>query len=264
MLTPLQEIERRTAEAIRQATGVDADPAIAPSQNPQFGDYQSNAAMPLAGRLGAERGQKLNPRSLAEQIIAKLDASDLLAVPPTVAGPGFINFSLSPAWVASRATEALREEKLGVPRAEPRQRVVVEYSSPNIAKQMHVGHIRTTILGDALSRVMAYLGHEVIRQNHVGDWGTQFGMLIERLREIGGVENARIGDLELFYREAKKRFDEDEGFKERARDTVVRLQRGDEEERRAWQQLVDETRKHTHGVYQRLGVLLTVEDERGE
>ena len=264
MLTPQQEIEARVVTAISAALGLEAEAAVAPSQNVQFGDYQSNAAMQIAGRLKKERGEKANPREIAEQVIAALDAGDLLAEPPTIAGPGFINFTLAPAYVARQATAALRDERLGVTPAARPERVVVEYSSPNIAKQMHVGHIRTTILGDAIARVLGFLGHEVIRQNHVGDWGTQFGMLIERLREVGGAERAEIGDLEAFYREAKKRFDEDEGFKTRARDTVVRLQRGDEAERRAWGRFVEETRKHTQSVYGRLGVLLTVEDERGE
>ena len=265
MLTPLQEIERRTAEAIRQATGIDADPAVAPSQNPQFGDYQSNAAMPLSGRLGSE-GKKLNPRALAEQITALLDARDFLAAPPAVAGPGFINFSLSPAWVAASATEALRAANLGVPPAEGQQRVVVEYSSPNIAKQMHVGHIRSTILGDAAARVLEFLGHEVIRQNHVGDWGTQFGMLIENLRSHAGREGEafHIADLERFYQEAKRRFDSEPQFATAAREAVVRLQTGDGAARTAWRKLVDETRAHYLPIYGLLGVSLSVDSERGE
>lgn len=267
MNTPLQEVEALVRQAIRIALDMDADPAVAASQNPQFGDYQSNAAMQIAGRLKKETGQKINPHEVAQKLVEAIGTPlvpPLLAEAPSIAGPGFINFTLAPAAVAEMATRMLTDPQLGIEAAARKQTIVVEYSSPNIAKQMHVGHIRTTVLGDAIARLLAFLGHVVIRQNHVGDWGTQFGMLIERLREAGGIETAEIGDLELFYREAKKRFDSDEEFKARARDTVVKLQRGNKEESRAWQRFVEETRKHTQAVYQRLGVLLEVDDERGE
>ena len=275
-----QDLEARVAEAVRAATGVSADPLLTPAANPQFGDYQSNVAMSLAGRLSKERGVgggKVNPRQLAADIVSKLDPGDVLAGPPTVAGPGFINLTLAPAYLARRATAALADDRLGVPAASDPQTVVVEYSSPNIAKQMHVGHLRTTILGDAAARVLDFLGHKVIRQNHVGDWGTQFGMLIERLDELDnhngepaeagspGTEDAtQLHDLEAFYREAKKRFDEDEDFRDAARRRVVELQSGDPAALAAWQKLVEATREHYEAVYRTLGVLLTRDDERGE
>lgn len=270
MLTPLQEIERRVVAAIAQAMGEPPRPAseaaVTASQNPQFGDYQSNAAMQIAGRLKKERGEKANPRQIADRIVAAFDGAELLAEAPTIAGPGFINFTLSPGWVAARTTGALADERLGVSSAERLERVVVEYSSPNIAKQMHVGHIRSTILGDCAARVLEFLGHEVIRQNHVGDWGTQFGMLIENLRDAqaSGGSSFHIADLERFYRDAKKRFDSDPSFADAARQAVVRLQSGDAGARAAWQTLVAESRAHFESNYGRLGVRLAVTNERGE
>lgn len=266
MRTPLQEIEARVSHALREALGLEAEAVVAPSQNPSFGDYQSNAAMQTAGRLKAERNEKANPRQIAEQIVARLGPQqDLLAAPPTIAGPGFINFTLSASYVAEQATAALAETNLGVVAAEKSQRVVVEYSSPNIAKQMHVGHIRSTILGDSTARLLEFLGHQVIRQNHVGDWGTQFGMLIENLRsESHGSGTFHIADLERFYQQAKKRFDSEAAFADAARQAVVRLQSGNPEARASWQKLVEETRSHYLPIYQRLGVGLCVDSERGE
>ena len=293
-LTPRQEIEQRTAAAVREAAGVEADPLVTPSANPEFGDYQSNVAMSLAGRMSKERGGKVNPRRLAGEVAAKVDTTALLAAPPTVAGPGFINFALSPQYVAARCTAVLSDGRLGVPVADPQQRVVVEYSSPNIAKQMHVGHLRTTILGDCAARVLGLMHGEqnIIRQNHLGDWGTQFGMLIAWLRraaepgtksagvqKLWDVERAdgvgfyeqkefvagvHIADLEIFYREAKREFDENPEFREEARRTVVRLQAGEQLELLAWRFIVDETRRHYEPIYSTLGVRLTRDDERGE
>lgn len=263
-LTPLDDLTARVADAIRAAFAVDADPVVTPATNREFGDYQSNASMRIAALLKKERGGMMNPRHVAQRIIDHVDGGQLLAKAPEVAGPGFINFTLSSTYVAARCTAALRDERLGLPRVAEPQTVVVEYSSPNIAKQMHVGHIRSTILGDAIARVLNFIGHNVIRQNHVGDWGTQFGMLIARLHEAGGAATARIGDLENFYRQAKARFDDDDSFKIEARETVVRLQRGDTIERNAWQQFVDETRNDYLPIYARLSVNLDVTDERGE
>ena len=261
--TVLLLLTERFAAACEQVAGFAVDPQVRVAGDAKNGDYQCNAAMSLAGRLGKERGEKVNPRQVAQQIVDAVDLAGI-AEAPEIAGPGFLNIRLLPSFVAEQAGAALASERLAVPQAETPQRVVVAYSSPNIAKQMHVGHIRTTVIGDALTRLLTFLGHDVIRQNHVGDWGTQFGMLIEHLREVGDVETAEIGDLESFYREAKKRFDSDDDFKTRARDTVVKLQRGDEEERLAWTRFVDETRKHTSTVYRQLGVLLTDEDWRAE
>ena len=289
MQTPLQEIEARTSRAIREALGIDAEAVVAPAQIPTFGDYQSNAAMQIAGRLKADRGEKANPRQIAEQIVARLGRQeDLLAAPPTIAGPGFINFTLSQGYVTRQATSALADANLGVEKAIKPQRVVVEYSSPNIAKQMHVGHIRSTILGDCAARVLEFLGHDVIRQNHVGDWGTQFGMLIEALREVlvdrtratfgfekwyqadntgragPGSERFGIFDLEEFYRAAKTRFDADPQFRERSRLAVVQLQSGDADTRKVWAGIVEESRQHFLRLYHRLDVTLERSVERGE
>ena len=261
--TPQTALADAVRRAIRAALDLDADPLLAAS-NRDGVDYQSNAAMSLAGRLKKERGERANPRQVAESVVANLDAADLLAAPPEVAGPGFVNFTIAPQYVAARCTAAVADDRLCVPPAAESQTVVVEYSSPNIAKQMHVGHFRATILGDAVARVLAFLGHRVVRQNHVGDWGTQFGMLIARLREAGGARDADIGDLEAFYRQAKERFDEDDAFKTEARETVVALQRGDDDVVAAWRRFIDETRRHYEGVYRRLGVLLDRGDERGE
>jgi arginyl-tRNA synthetase len=266
--TPRDALHDTLRDAFCRVTGFDdVDPLVSPCGNKTMGDYQSNAAMSLAGRIKKERGDKANPRQIATDVADLLSDLEMLAEKPKIAGPGFINFRLSPTWVAQQASEALSDNRLGVPRDEPTQTVVVEYSSPNIAKQMHVGHIRSTILGDAAARVLEFLGHHVIRQNHVGDWGTQFGMLIARLNEAGGptaAATAPIGDLEDFYRQAKRRFDEDEAFKTQARETVVRLQSGESAERDAWQRLVDETRKDYLPTYDRLNVQLGVDDERGE
>ena len=261
--TVLQLISARFAEAISKVAGFESDPIVRAATDARHGDYQSNAAMSLAGRLSKERGEKVNPRGLAEQIAAAVNL-DGIAEKPEIAGPGFLNVKLLPGFIAERCNAAADSDRLAVPAASEPQTVVVEYSSPNIAKQLHVGHFRATILGDAVARLEQFLQHNVIRQNHVGDWGTQFGMLIARLREVGGVKDAPIGSLEAFYKQAKHRFDEDDDFKTVARETVVALQRGDEEVVAAWQRFIDETRAHYEPLYGRLGVLLQREDERGE
>ena len=271
MPTPLDTLSAAFALAIVQATGLDADPLVAPAQNRDFGDYQSNAAMGLAKRLSAETGEKTNPRAVAERIKAALDLS-AVADDVSIAGPGFINVKLSPSWVAVRLKDAASSDRLGVDRAAEPQTVVVEYSSPNVAKQMHVGHLRSTILGDVAARVLAFLGNDVVRQNHIGDWGTQFGMLIAHLADLDDeagtpqkdIPDAAIAEIDARYKAAKKRFDADPAFAEQARQTVVRLQAGGPDERLAWQRLVDKTRQHIEGVYARLGVELTRGDERGE
>ena len=266
MQTPLDLIAAAVRAAIAAATGVEADPLVTPAQNPEFGDYQSNAAMGLSKRLSQETGEKTNPRALAEKIKAALDLGGA-AAEVSIAGPGFLNVRLAPAWVAARLAEMAADAKLGVPTADQPQTVVVEYSSPNVAKQMHVGHIRSTILGDAAARILGFLGHSVIRQNHIGDWGTQFGMLIAHLSNqdgAAGTPDADLADVESQYQQAKRRFDAEPAFSERARQTVVRLQAGGPDERLAWERLVDKTRRHSEEIYGRLGVLLTRADERGE
>jgi arginyl-tRNA synthetase len=224
--------------------------------------------MALAKEVAARTGQKTNPRSVAEQIKAKLDLADL-ATDVSIAGPGFINVRLSPAWLAHQLRQAESSPHLGLELAPHPQTVVVDYSGPNVAKEMHVGHLRSTIIGDAISRVIELQGHSVIRQNHIGDWGTQFGMLIAYLKEqsaagAGHAAPAHIADLEEFYRQAKRRFDEDADFADEARKTVVRLQSGGPDELKLWQTIVEETRRSYQPVYERLNVKLRPEHERGE
>ncbi|MDB5300374.1 MAG: arginine--tRNA ligase, partial [Phycisphaerales bacterium] len=208
-----------------------------------------------------------NPRAVAEQIKAKLAELGLLgemAQEVTIAGPGFINIRLSPAWLAKQLGAIAPDPRLGIDKTAHPQRVVVDYSGPNVAKQMHVGHLRSTIIGDAISRVIEFQGHEVIRQNHIGDWGTQFGMLIAYLRVQGQEQSEHIEDLEAFYKKAKARFDEDAAFQDEARRTVVRLQSGQPEELALWKRIVDESRRHFEPIYKRLGVKLAAENQRGE
>src|SRR5438105_2276760 len=195
MPTVVSQLEQAFRAAILAAFGVEADPLVGPSQNEKFGDYQANAAMGLAKTLTEKSGQKTNPRAVAEQIKAKLNLGDVGEV--SIAGPGFINVKLSPAWLTQRLRETARDVRLGVDSNAQPQTVVLDYSGPNIAKEMHVGHLRSTIIGDAISRVLAFLGDRVIRQNHIGDWGTQFGKVIlaiwticnaQRRNEMAGVQ----------------------------------------------------------------------------
>lgn len=236
----------------------DSEPLVRQSAKVQFGDYQANGVMGAAKKMG------IPPRQLAEKILEKLDITDV-ADKVEIAGPGFINIFLSPQWVAKQAEAALADEHLNVTPVEP-QTIVIDYSSPNVAKQMHVGHLRSTIIGDASARTLSFLGHNVVRANHLGDWGTQFGMLIAYLEKKQN-ENAAdmaLSDLEEFYREAKKHYDEDEVFAERARNYVVKLQSGDEYCRTMWRKLVDITMQQNQVTYQRLNVTLTEDDIMGE
>ncbi|CNH40103.1 arginyl-tRNA synthetase [Yersinia aldovae] len=224
----------------------------------QFGDYQANGVMAVAKKLG------MQPRQLAEKVIEQLDLTGI-ASKVEIAGPGFINIFLDRQWVAEKVEYALTAPKLGVAPVEP-QTIVVDYSAPNVAKQMHVGHLRSTIIGDAAVRTLEFLGHNVIRANHVGDWGTQFGMLIAYLEKMQN-ENASdmgLSDLELFYQQAKKTYDEDEEFAKRARAYVVKLQGGDEYCRAMWRKLVDITMAQNQIAYNRLNVTLTQDDVMGE
>ncbi|MFB4312153.1 arginine--tRNA ligase [Actinomadura sp. GTD37] len=236
----------------------DADPVIRPSQ---FADLQANVALPLAKKLGRK------PRDVANAIVANLDTADVVSE-VQVSGPGFINLTLSDAWIAAEAQRALEDERLAVPPADRPQKVVVEYSSPNVAKEMHVGHLRTTIVGDAIARILAFLGHDVVRDNHVGDWGTPFGMLIEHLLDLGEDAAARddssVSDLTAFYQAAREKFDGDEEFADRSRKRVVALQAGDAETLRLWNVLVDVSKRYFNAVYGRLGVTLTDADIKGE
>lgn len=238
---------------------VGSDPMLVPASNPKFGDYQANVALPLAKQWGKP------PREVASAIVAALEVENFCD-PPTIAGPGFINLTLKADYLLGQLRSSQGSDRLGIdPVAQP-QRILVDFSSPNIAKEMHVGHLRSTIIGDVLARVLEFLGHNVLRLNHVGDWGTQFGMLITHLREVApeALTNANaidLGDLVAFYQKAKKRFDEDENFKERSRQEVVRLQGGDPDSHRAWQLLCDQSRREFQKIYDLLDIQLT---ERGE
>lgn len=250
--------EKVSQAMIAAGAPADCEPQVRQSAKVQFGDYQANGVMAVAKKLG------MAPRQLAEQVLTHLDLSGI-ASKVEIAGPGFINIFLEPAFLAEQVQQALASDRLGV--SQPtRQTIVVDYSAPNVAKEMHVGHLRSTIIGDAAVRTLEFLGHHVIRANHVGDWGTQFGMLIAWL-EKQQQENAgdmALADLEGFYRDAKKHYDEDEAFAERARNYVVKLQSGDTYFREMWRKLVDITMTQNQITYDRLNVTLTRDDVMGE
>ncbi|ELG8056490.1 arginine--tRNA ligase [Salmonella enterica subsp. enterica serovar Infantis] len=250
--------EKVSQAMIAAGAPADCEPQVRQSAKVQFGDYQANGMMAVAKKLG------MAPRQLAEQVLTHLDLSGI-ASKVEIAGPGFINIFLEPAFLAEQVQQALASDRLGV--SQPtRQTIVVDYSAPNVAKEMHVGHLRSTIIGDAAVRTLEFLGHHVIRANHVGDWGTQFGMLIAWL-EKQQQENAgdmALADLEGFYRDAKKHYDEDEAFAERTRNYVVKLQSGDTYFREMWRKLVDITMTQNQITYDRLNVTLTRDDVMGE
>ncbi|HDS6886634.1 TPA: arginine--tRNA ligase [Morganella morganii subsp. morganii] len=237
---------------------LDCDAIVKQSAKAQFGDYQANGVMAAAKKMG------MPPRQLAEKVIELLDL-DGIAEKTEIAGPGFINIFLSPDWLTTQLETALADDKLGLTPVEP-MTIAIDYSAPNVAKQMHVGHLRSTIIGDAAARTQEYLGHKVLRCNHVGDWGTQFGMLIAYLEKMQNEDagDMALADLEAFYREAKKHYDEDEVFAERARGYVVKLQGGDEYCRTMWRKLVDITMQQNQETYNRLNVTLTEDDVMGE
>ncbi|AGN84602.1 MULTISPECIES: arginine--tRNA ligase [Enterobacteriaceae] len=250
--------EKVSQAMIAAGAPVDCEAQVRQSAKIQFGDYQANGVMAVAKKLG------MAPRQLAEQVLSHLSL-DGIANKVEIAGPGFINIFLAPEFLASQVDAALKSDRLGVTKPQP-QTVVIDYSAPNVAKEMHVGHLRSTIIGDASVRTLEFLGHNVIRANHVGDWGTQFGMLIAYL-ELQQQENAgemALADLEGFYREAKKHYDEDAAFAERARAYVVKLQGGDEYCREMWRKLVDITMSQNQKTYERLNVTLTRKDVMGE
>jgi len=250
--------EKVSQAMIAAGAPADCEPQVRQSAKVQFGDYQANGMMAVAKKLG------MAPRQLAEQVLTHLDLNGI-ASKIEIAGPGFINIFLDPAFLAQHVQQALASDRLGVTQP-TKQTVVVDYSAPNVAKEMHVGHLRSTIIGDAAVRTLEFLGHKVIRANHVGDWGTQFGMLIAWL-EKQQQENAgemALADLEGFYRDAKKHYDEDEAFAERARSYVVKLQGGDEYFREMWRKLVDITMSQNQLTYDRLNVTLTRDDVMGE
>jgi len=236
------------------------NPAVSLSNRPQFGDYQAN------GVMGAAKKLKTNPRELATKVVENLDL-DGIADNIELAGPGFINIHLSRAWLASQLNVVSSDSHIGVTQRTEPQTVVVDYSAPNLAKEMHVGHLRSTIIGDAVVKALEFRGDKVIRQNHMGDWGTQFGMLIAHLSDklaSNEVAETALSDLENFYREAKIRFDEEEGFADRARADVVKLQSGDPDSAKLWQQFIDISISHSEEIYDKLNVSLKRNDIMGE
>ncbi|HDR1345773.1 TPA: arginine--tRNA ligase, partial [Pasteurella multocida] len=242
------------------ASGADtqSDALVRQSAKVQFGDYQANGIMAAAKKLGR------NPREFAQQVIEQLNLSEI-AEKIEIAGPGFINLFLDKNWLAEQISLAVNDDKLGIQATET-QTVVADYSSPNVAKEMHVGHLRSTIIGDAVVRTLEFLGNKVIRANHVGDWGTQFGMLIAYLEKVENesASEMELSDLEAFYRAAKEHYDSDPVFAEKARNYVVKLQSGDEYCRTMWKKLVDITMQQNQHNYDRLNVTLTEKDVMGE
>jgi arginyl-tRNA synthetase len=241
------------AAMIKVGLPADTNTAVTQSTKVEFGDYQINGAMAAAKLL------KTNPRALAQQLVDVLELADI-ADKVEIAGPGFINVTLKPDWLAAQLQHAAADPRLGVSANTAPQTVVVDYSAPNLAKEMHVGHLRSTIIGDAVVRALEFWGDKVIRQNHMGDWGTQFGMLIAHLEDklAAGVdlETVALADLEDFYREAKKRFDDEAGFADKSRDYVVKLQGGDAHCQKLWQLFIDTSIKHSEEVYRTLNVTL--------
>ncbi len=236
----------------------DCEPQVRQSAKVQFGDYQANGIMAVAKKLG------MAPRQLAEEVLKHLDLTGI-ASKVEIAGPGFINLFLDKQWLSAQVDAVTAAPRLGVAPVAP-QTVVIDYSAPNVAKEMHVGHVRSTIIGDAAVRTLEFLGHNVIRANHVGDWGTQFGMLIAFLEKQQNEhhEEHALADLEVFYREAKRTYDEDPAFAERARGYVVKLQGGDEYCRTMWKKLVDITMAQNQIIYDRMNVTLSRKDVMGE
>lgn len=262
MTSTVEQLKSKFNQALVAAFGEDfatTDPMVVEATNPKFGDYQCNVAMSLTKPL------KSNPRAIATQIIDHLSL-DEICEPPEIAGPGFINLRLKTDYLKTQLQKMLGDQRLNIPKVNPPQRMIVDFSSPNIAKEMHVGHLRSTIIGDCIARILEFQGHDVLRLNHVGDWGTQFGMLITYLKEVypDALTTANaldLGDLVEFYRQAKVRFDQDETFKETARQEVVKLQAGAEDSRRAWQLLCEQSRREFQLIYDDLDIQLT---ERGE
>lgn len=267
MLTISERLQEKVEKALERAYG-DAlsdqpqllKPEITQSTQPQFGHYQCNNALKLAKVL------KRDPRQVAQEIIAELNGDTSIIRKLEVAGPGFINITLKPQFLDSEIEALLKDSHCGVPRAREKKRVIVEFSSPNIAKELHVGHLRSTIIGDAIARLFEFLGHDVLRLNHIGDWGTQFGMLIAYLKKfqadfLSGEKKADLSELMHWYRESKKLFDADPVFKKQAQLEVVALQGGDEASLEAWEMICDISREAFQEIYKLLDVKI---EERGE
>ncbi len=245
-----------------QSAGIPEEfkPLVSLGKNPKLGDYQANGAM------GAAKALKTNPRELAQKILEQLSLEGI-AEKIEIAGPGFINIVLNQDWISAQVTTVSNDTRLNIPLTNNPKTVVIDYSSPNLAKEMHVGHLRSTIIGDSIARILEFLGDKVIRQNHVGDWGTQFGMLIAELEtQLSEGEQAELAlkDLEGFYQRAKKHFDDDEDFANTAREYVVKLQSGDEKMLALWEKFRAISLSHNQDIYQKLNVTLTPANIRGE
>ena len=252
-----QQINSILLDALQQA-GIEAQAVqVSDASKPEFGDYQYNGIMALA------KQQKRNPREIAAEVVAHIPTDGMIAR-AEVAGPGFINLWLDTNWVSQSVQMLVGDARLSVDTVDTPSKVVVDYSSPNMAKQMHVGHLRSSIIGDTLANLFAFLGDEVIRQNHIGDWGTQFGMLIAYLEEMGEDGSGSLSDLEQFYKDAKGRFDADAAFADKSREYVVKLQGGDVHCLHLWDNFIDKSLGHCEEVYGKLGVNLTREDVRAE
>jgi arginyl-tRNA synthetase len=262
MTSIIKQLETSVTRALVAAFGeefADSNPLVTLASNPKFGDYQSNVALSLSKQL------KQAPRAIAQEIIDNLNTQDIWET-PTIAGPGFINFTIKPSYIVDSLKKIQADTRLGIETVKSSSKVIVDFSSPNIAKDMHVGHLRSTIIGDSLARLLEFRGYDVLRLNHVGDWGTQFGMLIAYLREaypeaLTTANALDIQDLVSLYKKAKIRFDEDAEFKETARQEVVKLQAGAEDSRHAWKLLCDQSRKEFQVIYDLLDIQL---EERGE
>ena len=265
----IRELLNEKVLSAMNACGIPAElPAlIAPGKKAGFGDYQANCAM------GAAKAMGTNPRELAAKIVAALTPElKGIADKIEIAGPGFINIDLNTAWLGEQIANAQVDARLNIANVSTPQTVVIDYSGPNLAKEMHVGHLRSTIIGDALARLLEFQGHNVVRQNHVGDWGTQFGMLIAQLEEEleknqsqkNSNDAMALKDLEVFYQQAKKHFDDDQAFADKARSYVVRLQSGDADMLKLWQEFKAISLKHSTEIYEQLNVTLNDEDVRGE
>jgi arginyl-tRNA synthetase len=252
-----QLLSERLAPAFEVVAGAPADPVIRRSQH---ADFQADGALGLARRLGR------NPREIAADVLDRAGLDDVCSR-VEISGPGFLNLTIADRLLGEMAAAAAADDRLGVGLAEHPEVVTVDYSAPNAAKEMHVGHLRSTIIGDAVVRLLEWLGHTVIRQNHIGEWGTPFGMLIERLLDVGEAEAAQklsVGDLNTFYQGARRKFDADGTFQDRARRRVVLLQGGDDTTLRLWRTLVEGSKEYFLAVYSLLGVRLTEDDFYGE
>ncbi len=268
MREELQALFRSAISAAFPSLGADFDVLVAPCNNPTNGDYQCNNAMPLFGRLKGVEGAPKNPRAVGEAIVANLPQNAVINK-VSLAGPGFINIKLEKKFLSDRLNGMLVSPeglKAWAPSQFRGKKVIVDFSSPNVAKEMHVGHLRSTIIGDTISKTLEFCGADVLRLNHIGDWGTQFGMLIQFIGEkrpegLNAASNEDVADLQVLYRAAKQRFDEDEEFKTRSREAVRELQSGKEEYVQAWKRICDASRREFEKIYNRLGVNI---QERGE